>query len=287
MHSYLTSIGFNTFMNRDEENDMIEKIVSNPDTTKSYKKENGAEIVEYSRFFADKCGITVVGECDKSGFHFLYYFPFIQSEKISCTQEIFVNRRVDIDAYTGMCEDVRIGVSLIFYLQNAAFYFCSNPDERKGSRNIFLSALAAEGRILLPTEKNDEYNKASKKKLKEREKLINEAKRGDQGAIESLTLEEIDQYTSVVKRIQKEDLFSIVETTFMPCGSESDIYNIIGIISSVKEEINKETKEAVYVLGVEVNNLHMTVCVSGKRTLGQPAVGRRFKGTIWLQGIIK
>ncbi len=53
---------------------------------------------------------------------------------------------------------------------------------------------------------------------RKRSRLIAEARKGDEEAIESLTLEDIDMYTTISRRIQKEDVFSIVETYFMPLG---------------------------------------------------------------------
>ena len=35
---------------------------------------------------------------------------------------------------------------------------------------------------------------------------------------------------------------------------------------------------------LEVNELEFDVCVPIKNVIGEPAVGRRFKGNIWLQG---
>ena len=48
--------------------------------------------------------------------------------------------------------------------------------------------------------------------------MIAAARQGDAEAIESLTLEDIDTYAAVNQRILKEDLFSIVDTLFMPYG---------------------------------------------------------------------
>ena len=37
---------------------------------------------------------------------------------------------------------------------------------------------------------------------------------------------------------------------------------------------------------VAVNDLNFQVCINKKDLMGEPAVGRRFKGSIWLQGYI-
>ena len=35
---------------------------------------------------------------------------------------------------------------------------------------------------------------------------------------------------------------------------------------------------------IESNNMQFDVCINRKDLLGDPQVGRRFKGTVWLQG---
>ena len=42
------------------------------------------------------------------------------------------------------------------------------------------------------------------------------------------------EYAMITKRIQKEDVYSIVDTTFIPYGSESDNYTVIGTIHSCR-----------------------------------------------------
>ena len=44
------------------------------------------------------------------------------------------------------------------------------------------------------------------------------AREGDEEAMESLTLEDIDTYSMISKRIMTEDILSIVDTYFMPYG---------------------------------------------------------------------
>ena len=113
-----------------------------------------------------------------------------------------------------------------------------------------------------------------------------EAREGNEDAIESLTLEDMDTYSMLSKRIKKEDLFSIVNSTFMPYGIESDQYCVIGEIIDLKETFNFYTKEKIYVMKIECNDMIFNVTINEKDLLGEPAVGRRFKGSIWMQGTV-
>ena len=80
---------------------------------------------------------------------------------------------------------------------------------------------------MLPLLKDEEQVRSNLEAARKRSRLIAEARKGDEEAIESLTLEDIDMYTTISRRIQKEDVFSIVETYFMPFGVECDQYHIL------------------------------------------------------------
>ena len=122
-------------------------------------------------------------------------------------------------------------------------------------------------------------NVASKK----RDYLIEKAKKGDEDAIESLSMEDVDTYRMVNTRIETEDLYSIVDTCFMPQGVECDIYSIIAEILEIDEKVNYLTDEKVYDLKVSCNNIIFHLAINEKDIIGELRVGRRIKAKIWLQ----
>ena len=101
-----------------------------------------------------------------------------------------------------------------------------------------------------------------------------------------MTLDDIDIYSKVSRRLMNEDILSIVDTYFMPYGVECDLYSIMGEILAIRERENLLTKEKVYQMKLNVNELQFDICVPKDKVLGEPEIGRRFKGTIWLQGYI-
>ena len=111
-----------------------------------------------------------------------------------------------------------------------------------------------------------------------------QARDGDEDAIESLTLEDMDTYAILSRRIVKEDVLSIVKSTFMPYGIESDQYSVIGEIVDYTRMENKITNEVIYGLKLECNDILFDVCINEQDLLGEPEVGRRFKGNVWMQG---
>lgn len=198
-----------------------------------------------------------------------------------------MNKRVDTDAFTGMCDDIRLGISMIFYLQNAVDYLMLNcSDNTPHKARTYLSGLALEGTILLGVENNEDTRKRKSYRTRMRNQLIAMAKSGDQDAIDSLTVDEIDLSSQINRRIRTEDLYSLVETSFIPYGSESDNYQILGTIINWSCVKNQYSGEDIYELLISCNDIILTIAINRSSLVGEPMIGRRFKGVIWMQGTV-
>lgn len=284
MHSFLKAIGYGNLTNHKEEEALIRAAIEGAQEKHIYADEN-TRIAELSFEVAPGIGIVVRGEYDaEEQFHAEHYFPYLKGDIISTQEEVFVSKRVDTDAYTGMCDDFRLGVSLIFYLQNAVDYMKVMTRAEKRIHPVVITGLAKEGKILLPVKQDKRAEKIVNADMTNRSKLISEAKKGNQDAIESLTLDDIDLYSMVSKRVRREDIYSIVNTSFIPYGSESDNYIVLGTIENVRTEKNCQTGEEICILQLCCNLMEFEVCVNRKDLLGEPLVGRRFRGIVWMQG---
>jgi hypothetical protein len=140
--------------------------------------------------------------------------------------------------------------------------------------------------ILFPIEKNEKDRRKIKQENVNRSRLIEAARHGDEEALESLTLEDIDTYTNVSRKILKQDVFTIVDTYFMPYGVECDQYSVLGEIVSFEYVKNSLTEETICQMTLNCNELYFDVSINTMDLIGEPEVGRRFKGVIWMQGII-
>ena len=58
------------------------------------------------------------------------------------------------------------------------------------------------------------------------------------------------------------------------------------VVTEIGDEAFKIPDEEVVIMTVECNELLIEVCINKIDLYGEPAVGRRFKGVIWLQGYI-
>lgn len=293
----MRAIGFSKLKNRKELQKLVTDVVVEG-TERSYTS-NGDEtlLAEFCKDFAScvknglkaSVGIAVCGEFDNDDkFTYDYYFPYLKGTNISSEEDISVERHVAQESYAGVCDDVRIGVSLIFYLQNMIPYVKAKNLGVLPIRGttLTLSALSTKGTIMMPINKSEKDLIRNKKVSMNRSQLINAARKGDEDAIESLTLEDMDTYTAISKRIQKEDVFSLVDTYFMPYGVECDQYSILAEIMDSNLIKNSLTEEEVYLMTLNCNDMIFDLCINKEDVYGEPDIGRRFKGTIWMQGHI-
>lgn len=285
MHLFLRSVGF------EDRDDSVEKFIRQAvkqaliDNRVMYDEMGKCGLIEI--VCGNGFGILVKGHYSGNGRYVMEYsYPYLESEAFANCEEIIIERHADKDSYAAICDEIKVGVSLIFYLQNILDYY-RYMHEKKNSvtgKSVTLTAFSREGNVLLPVHKSDTQIKRSQKDAIVRDKLISAARQGDEVAMESLTIEEMDTYNRISDRIRREDVYSIVDTTFMPCGVECDQYAVIGTILDCKERRNNFTGELLWLLELECNDFVFPVMICQKDLLGEPQVGRRFKGRVWMSG---
>ena len=287
MHKFLRSIGFSD-ITQSELDQMIRDIVAYPQLIRVTRDSEDNEFAELSKEFAPNMGICVRGVYEEDDqFRLSYYYPFFIGTNETTQEHIDVEKHAEKESYAGVCDDVRLGVTLIFYLQNVADYLAHNYRNGNASyHGAVLSALASEGKILLPIEKKEQIftKNTYRRERTDRSKLIAQAREGDQDAIDSLTMEDMDMCSLLSRRVLHEDILSIVRSTFMPYGIESDQYAVLGEILDYTVETNRHTDEKIYCLRIDCNEMIFDICINQKNLMGCPEIGRRFKGNIWMQG---
>ncbi|MDD6334648.1 MAG: DUF3881 family protein [Clostridia bacterium] len=301
MNLYARALGFDNLTSKAEEKFIktgIKESIKEGFVIRHEKLNRGVIILRLSK----STGLYIFGRFDKNTFKYEYYFPFVVGKTVSDNEEMTIERHLDKESYAVICDELKTGVTLIFFLQNVMDYLEYlysgkdfpvpefNPDIKNEicrqpikNKKVSLTALSLGGMILLPIRKEKKRARSREEDIT-RKNLIQAAKNGDEDAIESLTIEDIDTYNELSQRIMKEDVFTIVDSTFMPCGVECDQYSVIGEILELQVEENIYTGEKIYVMVLECNSLIITTAINKAHLMGEPAVGRRFKGQIWLQG---
>lgn len=286
MHSYLRSVGFSKVKSRKEMQEIVQDVMNTYDEKIAVENHPDGVFVEYSKNYGCDCGITVCGQYDEeNNFHVEYTFPFFRGTGITTRENVVVERHAEKESYAGACDDLRLGVTLIFYLQNPAEYMVEKYKVKNlQSKALTITGLAREGRILFPVEKDKEEVKVERELTRNRNNLIAAARNGDEEAMEDLTMEDMDTYSMISERIVTDDVFTIVDSYFMPHGIECDQYSIMGEILECVTFKNILTGEELCQMTIECNDIQFDVCINQADLLGEPQVGRRFKGLIWLQG---
>ncbi len=287
MHKFLRAIGFANVRKRSELKTILKNSLKNSDEKQYVTMNDDSIAVEYRRNFSGSVGLSVCGEfSDNAEFDYEFYYPYFKGQYVSTNADIDLERHAEKETFAGIFDDGRVGISIIFFLQNRLDYLKASMKNSFGNirTSVILSALAVSGSIMLPIKKDQKQIQDYKKDIVNRNNLITAARQGDEEALETLTLEDIDTYTAISRKILDEDVFSLVDTYLMPYGIECDMYSILGEILEFKREKNNLTNESIYIITLNCNDLILDVCINKKDLVGEPAKGRRFKGTIWLQG---
>lgn len=288
MHKFLRAVGFSMYRKDRDIDNLLKNFTSDPSQVKRIQIDEDTNLCEIREELAPDMGIAILGRMDQDGvFQKEYYYPYLLSHEMSSTAECSIQRHVEKETYGGLLDEYRVGISLIFYINNS--FECRErilDQHAMDVESVNLSGLAIGGKILLPIQKTEKQREKSKVAAKDRNSLLEAAKNGDEDAMETLTIEDIDMYSQISRRIMKEDIYTIIDSCFMPCGIECDQYSVIGEITEIAVKTNKITEEEVYDFTLDCNDMTFHVAIAKKDLTGQPEVGRRFKGQVWMQGVV-
>ena len=133
MHSFLKSIGFSDVKRKDLEI-IIREVVEHPDQIQVAVDSEGNDFAELSKEYAEGIGVMVRGVYRSDDiFEVEYYLPYYVGSQISSMEQVEVHRHAEKESYAGVSDELRLGVTLIFYIQNVAqflAYKCNGRAKR-------------------------------------------------------------------------------------------------------------------------------------------------------------
>ena len=289
MHKFMRTLGFSMYQKKQDMEKLLRRLAKEAERTGILTDTDGSRLCELRTEIAPGTGVAIVGQLSEKGtFRREYYYPYIKSTEISSRAECSIQRHTERETYAGLLDEYKVGISLIFYIENSMEYRIRLADiQSVQPTGAALTGFSVQGRILLPIQKTEQQAEDSKQAARVRSKLLEAARHGDEDAIETLTMEDIDKYSMVSRRIVNEDVYSIIETCFMPCGVECDQYSVIGEITGIEKMANRITKEEIYKLRLDCNDMIFHTLINKQDLLGVPEIGRRFKGQVWMQGTVE
>ena len=234
MHKFLRAAGFSMYTKKKDIEKLLDLLERQPSMTRCVQVDEESNVCEMRTEVAPGLGISIIGELNEEGnFEREFYFPYQESHIIGSTEECSVQRHTEKETYSGMVDENKVGITLIFYIQNFMEFRERMLDKEHHSKisSVCFSGMSIGGKVLLPIKKSQKQIQKAKVAAKNRNSLIEAAKNGDEDAMESLTIEDIDLYSQISRRAMKEDLYSIIDSCFMPCGVECDQYSVIGEIA--------------------------------------------------------
>ena len=322
MHKYLRAIGFSKLNTKKQIKEFIKNNLNEENLISTCKTKDKRIIGQYNIKICSNAGLSVLQEQDiDDSISINYYFPYAKGYDQTLIEDCSIERHSDKDSYAGIIDDSRLGMAIIFYLVNVNEYTSltkkNKADDIKYNK-IYLSALSEGGKIILPlAHKNDNNIDFSKYYRKEKEEDIVEEIKNNETQLESVLegvsdneiIPEIEQKSNIISvpilqipiaedydammyrtindRYKKEDLYSIVDTSMVPYGIECDKYLVIADILSVSKKQNEWTKENIVEMRVSSLGIKFNIVINEKDLIGEPKPGRRFRGVIWLQGIVE
>lgn len=304
MHLYARAVGLSGITTRSAMDtlltEIIEKAVQNnsicynsesDDEDSFYEAQIYYPMLKIQKFTESEeiGGISIRGyyNPDTKVFKQTFFFPYIVGNYEHFTKEVTIERQSDKEAYMVHCNEQGKEIVPIYFLSNIVEYLI----KEKGKsllidRNNYISALSISGKIILPIKQTKSQILRDKLKTKKRNRLVDLAMKGNIDAIGDLTMGDYDIISDIFDRVRKEDIYSIVNSSFIPIGLECDKYSIIGNITDLTKVINERTGEEVYYMIMECNDNIISLGINSKDLYGVPQVGMRFVGKVWLQGSI-
>ena len=291
MHKYFRAIGFSEPMKTRDTYNLIDDVLEKAEH-RAYITDPADEdsmLTELRMDYGNGYGICAVGVFDEDNdFSGESLFPYFISESVSSIEQVSVEERIEGHTYAGVVDDLSVGTTLIFRLINSVEFLKYGAPEMKQipGTSVCLSGLCLSGTVMLPILKTEDEIEDSREKEIARRNLINLARSGDEDAMKDLTMQDMDMYAVIMDKLQEDDIYTIVDSTFMPTGVECDLYSVLGEIHRCIITENPVTKEKVWILTIMCGDLLFKVCINAIDLFGEPAPGRRFKGVVWMQGVI-
>ena len=159
MHKFLRAVGFSKYRKRSELNALLDRGDDEAKIIRLVQDENGDTRAQKLVFVGRRIGVCVCGTMDdEDRFEREFYFPWHEGNCITTQAPCQIQKHAEKDAFSGICDEQGLGVSLIYYLQNQLEYLEKDLNHQKICyvSSVLMSGLSVEGKILLPVQKDME-----------------------------------------------------------------------------------------------------------------------------------
>ncbi|ADZ82624.1 DUF3881 family protein [Cellulosilyticum sp. ST5] len=289
MESPIAAIGFSDIEKKYNLEKIVSGILDKPTKQVASRKANQDIIAEYLKEFGKDMYVMVriVVRADQKDtkLEIEQCEPYLSSHYTVKVEDLSVECIDDEYNYYAICEEAETGMQFIFWLQNVVEY-TEAVEMMQTFNEVQIAALAMEGTVVLPIEKDEEDEAVEKEEREKIKVMLQKAREGDEDARAKLEEEEKELDDQLKERMFEEDFLSIMSGYFVPTTLVDATYAILGEITDIQNRKNTQTGEESYLFTLDVNDMPLEVLINKANLVGYPSIGMRFMGTCWLQGTI-
>lgn len=292
MSSSMKAIGFSKLENKQSWDDLVADVLKSPSRTFMRKYQDDKVVIEYYKEYGESLFLLVrvalgEGEKQQPKVRVEECEAYVEASHILDVQDLEIEDTQEDFIFYVVCEDVSTGMQIIFWLQNVIEYLDCIEDDAVDYNGVSLVGIASEGTIVLPIEKDDDYDEYEDIEREYLRAILQRAKDGDQEALDILETEERMLNEELKERLREEDFLTIMDGYFLPATEIEATYAVLGTIMELEIRQNNKTKEKMYWMYLDINGLLLEVIINMSDLIGRPSVGMRFMGTCWVQGTVE
>ena len=166
MHKYMRTLGFSQYTSRQDLDKLLKKLAKDASRSDILKEADGELFCELRAQTAPGMGVAIAGRLSQKGiFKQEYYFPYVESSQVTSTADCSIQRHTERETFAGLLDEYRVGISLIFYMENSMEYRLRLQSSQPVlPKSASLSALSIQGKILLPVQKTPKQTEDQKKR---------------------------------------------------------------------------------------------------------------------------
>jgi len=290
---YLRAVGFSEWDEKDLAKLQKDVIADADKTFEVQISEGKGKYVEFHKYVTDDCGVVVRGIVNPEGIVEVEYFaPFaeadydldvnyysvehINHEPIVTFKDRRNSNNLSFLQHTcgGMLHDIEV--------------FKDKGTDTEQAKEINIAGLSIYGVVLLNVHREDGED-LLKKDTSHQKNFVIKAKEGEKGSIELLATYEDSFFEIVAERLKTDDLFTVLESYFLPVETDEEglTYEFLGTIEKMERSLNKFSDELVYKLSIDAAGTKLPIFINRCDVLGLPIVGMRLFGACKLQGMVR
>lgn len=123
MHKFMRTVGFSMYQKKQDMAKLLKRLAKEAEMTGRLAEQEGSRFCELRTEVAPGMGVAMIGEMSPKGtFSREYYFPYVKNPDVSSEAECSIQRHTERETYAGLLDEYRVGISLIFYMENSMEY---------------------------------------------------------------------------------------------------------------------------------------------------------------------